>query len=71
MRNVQVAVGVKAVNEFFALVAQVAFDRQLQVERRRIRDGVALVLLRLCALELLFHANGRKVGDVRQLAGVC
>ena len=70
VRDMQVAVRVKAVYELCSLVAQVAFDRQVQVERRGVSDGVVLVLLRLCALELLFHADSRKVRDVRKLAGV-
>ena len=68
--NVQVAVGVKAVHELLALVTQVAFDRQVQVEGRAVGDGVALVLLGLGTFELLFHADGAEVGDVSQLAGV-
>ena len=70
VRDVQVAVRVKAVYELASLVAQVAFDGQVEVERRGVCDGVVLVLLRLCALELLFHADGRKVGDMGELAGV-
>ena len=70
VRDMQVAVRVKAVNELFTLVAQVAFDGQVQIEWRGVRDGVALVLLCLRTLELLFHADGAEVGDVRELAGV-
>ena len=70
VRDVQVTVRVKAVNELFTLVAQVAFDRQVQIERRGVRDGVALVFLCLRTLELLFHADGTEVGDVREFAGV-
>ena len=62
--NMQLAIGVEAVYEFGTLVAQVAFERKVQVERCAVGDCVVTAFLVLGALEFLFHAHGTEVGNV-------
>ncbi len=58
-RDVEIAVGVEAIDEGRALVAQVALDLEIGVERER--AGLAVLQV---AAELVLQRLFRKVGDV-------